>query len=345
MRRVVVANATTADVARCASMATVAATVSSSSYSEPMLELAATAITAGFPCLVVQPFHEFPELHRPEILPLPLPEQPLLPRAMWCSMNWTGAIRPDGGKVSWGWHGWRRSHLYRVRMWAAVLSRGFDMLAVDLDWRFAGPSPLPAIHELRAKSGAQLDVLGWWDGPTERLLNVGLMWVRSSQEAISLVHRVLNRTFAGWEQGLFTEELQFGFENITCCHSNVFMLDWFRRSMKDHKGKASSANVRARFEREGLPECAAHDELLPEGKAPPATTRFVWNGNPQPGAGWDPHIFNHLPLFNRSWGRCTVPRDSSCGHAAVALKEQLVRPNGSRLAAAAYTQGTCCRAT
>jgi hypothetical protein len=136
-----------------------------------MLELAGTATAAGFRCLVVQPYDDFEELHnRPDIAPLPLPNEPLLPRSIWCSPSFTGALSPHGERVDVRWYGWRRSHLYRVRMWVEVLSRGLHLLAVDLDWRFnLGREPmLPQIYALTQQDGTAIDVFSYHDGRRER---------------------------------------------------------------------------------------------------------------------------------------------------------------------------------
>ena len=303
------------DLGACAFSRTVAATVASASYAESMLDLARTARGAGFGCLVVQAYDNFPELRDRDVLPLPLPKrQPLLPRSIWCTSNFTGATRPDGGRAGVGWYGWRRSHLYRTHMWAAVLASGFDLLAVDLDWRFSGPSPVPAIHEMRAEDGRPLDVLAWWDGDKEKMLNVGLMWIRASPAALSLARRVRNRTFAGWEQGIFNEELQFRDESstaLTCCHSRVLMWSWFNQSKKDHfLGKAGG--LKRRLQLEGAPACAARG-ALPPAEAPPNASLFRWNA---PDESWTARDYN--TLRTRRWGRCTGRRDNTCGGAAAA---------------------------
>lgn len=291
---------------RCAQLGTVASTVASASYANAMIELAFSAKLAGFPCIAVQPFDEFMELHeRPDlILPLPLPRQPLLPRSIWCSPEFTGARTPGGQAVDNRWYGWRRSHLYRVHMWVQIISRGFHLLAVDLDWRFTPGVPLPEILGLTAADGRPLDVLNWWDGPHERTINVGLMWIRSSSSALALVRHVQNRTWAAWEQGVFNEELQHRYTNLSCCHCNSLMNSWFNRSWKDHKGKATGSLVAARFQRDGQPRCAADGEL-PPGDSPPNASNWNWNSS-----GWLPDAYNWIA--RRYYGRCTGAVDCTC---------------------------------
>lgn len=290
---------------RCSHLGTVAATVASASYAQAMLELAESAKAVGFPCLAVQPYDDFEELHASDvILPLPLPERPLLPRSIWCSSEFTGARSPGGQAVNNGWYGWRRSHLYRVLMWVQIISRGFHLLAVDLDWRFRANLRLPEIMGLTAIDGTPLDVFNWWDGPHERTVNVGLMWIRASLSALALVRKVQNRTFAAWEQGVFNEELQHRYTNLSCCHCNSLANTWFNRSWKDHKGKATASHVAARFEREGQPRCAADDEL-PPGDSPPNASNWNWNVS-----GWLPNSYNWIA--RRYYGRCTGAVDCTC---------------------------------
>lgn len=311
-----------AGVARCAQLGTVASTVASASYANAMMELAESAKTAGFACLAVQPYDDFHALHaKPElIVPLPLPPQPLLPRQIWCSESGlAGARNPSGMKVGIGWYGWRRSHLYRVLMWVNILSRGYHLLAIDLDWRFVAGSWMHEIMRLTSQDGSPMDVLNWWDGPKERTVNVGLMWIRSSPSALALARHVQNRTFAAWEQGLFTEELQFRYTRLSCCHCNTLMNTWFNRSWKDHKGKVTaqtssaakrreaSSLMAARIELEGHPRCTEHE--LPPGDFPPNMSRWNWNTS-----GWLPHSYNWIA--RRYYGRCTGSSDCTCAYEA-----------------------------
>ena len=287
------------DIARCAQLGTVTATVASASYANAMVELAGTARAAGFPCLVVQPFAEFNELHASSLIEaLPLPERPLLPRQIWCV------------KTS-AWYGWRRSHFYRVRMWVAVIASGFHLLAVDCDWRFFpdGPFPLPELYALLDIPGRPLDVINWWDGPHMKQINVGLMWLRSTPATLSLVRRVHNRTMAGWEQALFNEDLQFRSFDVSCCHCNTLLNSWFNRSWADHRKKTH--DVGERLKREGAVRCAAEDDLLPPAEAPPNTTKFVWNNHTS--QVWHTTgAYNYLAGVH--YGRCTGITDCTCRH-------------------------------
>ena len=118
-------------------------------------------------------------------------------------------------------------------MWHLVLSHGYDLLAVDLDWDFADihgvvlrPASvlLPALRSARsAQTNNPADVVADVDlfAGKSYFLNVGLMWVRSTPSTISLVRRCEARSFGGWEQGVFNEEINWGdsADNITCCYA------------------------------------------------------------------------------------------------------------------------------
>ena len=119
-------------VMRCANLRTVVGTVASGSFAPALLSLAHTAEAVGFACTVVQPFHWFSELRHSALVPLPVPSSPLLPRSAWCT-NMSAL------------YGWRRSHLYRVRLWRVVLHLHIDLLAVDVDHELSGP-PLVSTH-------------------------------------------------------------------------------------------------------------------------------------------------------------------------------------------------------
>ena len=60
-----------------------------------------------------------------------------------------------------------------------------------------------------------------WDGPGSRYLNVGIMWVRSTNGTRELSRRAENRSWVGWEQQVFNEELNFREElaSVRCCHT------------------------------------------------------------------------------------------------------------------------------
>ena len=103
---------------RCAVQNTVVGTVASASFLPGMTTLAASAHAVGFPCIVVQPFDWFDGLNHEQVVSLPVATPPLLPRSGYC--------KPEQRAE----YGWRRSQLYRVRLWRVVarLTRGFTRL-------------------------------------------------------------------------------------------------------------------------------------------------------------------------------------------------------------------------
>ncbi len=70
---------------RCAIENTVIGTVASASFVPGLNTLARSAISVGFPCIVVQPFDWFEQLRAPPFEALLVPSPPLLPRTVWCT--------------------------------------------------------------------------------------------------------------------------------------------------------------------------------------------------------------------------------------------------------------------
>ena len=66
---------------------------------------------------------------------------------------------------------------------------------------------------------------------------VGLMFVRATDATTALARRVENRTWGGWEQGVFNEELSWGLHagrEVGCCHPpRGYGCDLARHFVKD----------------------------------------------------------------------------------------------------------------
>jgi hypothetical protein len=146
----------------CAVHNTVVGTVVSASFLGGLLVLRDSAVALGFPCVVVQPFDWFDALkHTARLSVLPAPAPPLLPRSLWC--------RERSFE-----YGWRRSQLYRTRLWRVVLEAGLDLLAMDCDHSLhVSPHAfLRAVHapptppKMGGKGGGSVraDVVAVWDG-------------------------------------------------------------------------------------------------------------------------------------------------------------------------------------
>lgn len=118
---------------RCAVDNTVVGTVASASFAAPLTRFAAAAQSGGgFNCTVVSAFDHFDALGRdPLLYPLPQPRPPLLPSSLWCNASVQAGntlVKRPAPEL----YGWRRSHLYRVRLWRVVLEYGFHLLAIDV---------------------------------------------------------------------------------------------------------------------------------------------------------------------------------------------------------------------
>ena len=116
-----------------------------------------------------------------------------------------------------------------------ILEHGYDLLAIDLDHTFVDlrlvllkppGTLLRALRSTRTLHNRTADVIALHDGKSRMMLNVGLIFIRSTPATISLVQRVEKRSFAAWEQAVFNEELNFGEHSIgtgepdiACCHS------------------------------------------------------------------------------------------------------------------------------
>ena len=276
---------------RCAVNGTVVGSVASTAYLPALLEVARGAREhSGFACVATSmmdtdsPAHEL-------VLPLPRPTMELRPRQMWC-----------GDRQYLDKFGWRRSHFFRVFMWYTVLRTGFDLLAVDCDWRFIG-NPLPAIHFNLGRSAAnsskgRIDVTGWYDGFTEKLINVGLIWVRSTADTIRVARNAINRTNGAWEQAVFNEELAFR-SHVPCCHCSSCLSVYFSRNWTTHNGGKGMRGRAWRKRTERRAEaCDGTNRRGLLAAAPPPRSTYRW-------LAWRADTYNELPLRSRTLGRCT----------------------------------------
>ena len=275
----------------CSINGTIVGSVASTAYFAALLQLAGSASShAGFPCVATMMMDSGLPPHH-QIVPLPGLASNAHPRQAWCQ-----------GKMAKR-HGWRRSHFYRVAMWHMIVGSGFDLLAVDCDWYFTA-NPLPALHhnlgrhatdQRTAIGGPRIDVTGWYDGYTEKLINVGLLWVRSTHATVQLMQDVQNRTAGSWEQAMFNEELSFR-SNAPCCHCSSCLSVYFARNWTIHTGGKASRKVY-----ETAPDvCASGDDWPPAASPPPKST-YRWP------SVWNPREYNNLPISSRTLGRCTGP--------------------------------------
>ena len=295
---------------RCAIDNTVIGTVASASFLPGLHALANSAHALGFRCVVVQAFDWFDGLKHVRFSPLPIPEPPLLPRPHWCTEKMS--IR----------HGWRRSQLYRSRMWRAVLEMGLDLLALDLDWNLGNVPPLrllrmafaPAQRSTaeqpptpQAARRATADVVAVWDGPNNRYLNVGNMWVRSTMATIELARRSENRSFTGWEQQVFNEELNFNPEllSVRCCHTVCLKRIMNTTKISVPKNDKQGLEERVHVEGRTLQRCS---NSQPPTLLPPSLSRESWANAWDPTGVYEANTSKHA--VHRKYGRCNLPENA-----------------------------------
>lgn len=202
-------------------------------------------------------------------------------------------------------HGWRRSHLYRVRLWRVVLEHGMDLLAIDLDWNIVA-NPLP---HLRAARPPPADVVAIRD--SRGYLNVGNMWIRSTDATRAMATVVENRTWVAWEQQVFNEELNFNarFAGVTCCHTACLGKTAVKATKSQQKDLPSKdANGRkARVEVDGVERCTDLRGRL-RAQPPPEGSKEPWVGS------WLEEVFNtRQNTKERPVGRCNAI-SNSCPH-------------------------------
>ena len=291
----------------CAVQNTVVGTVASLSFLPGLMQLASTAAAVGFPCIVVQPFDWFDALRDERLVPLEVPSPPLLPRTVWCNEP---SMRHQ--------YGWRRSQLYRARLWRVVLERNLDLLAMDLDHQMAVTMPLPLLRSVHAppekvshlaippasKRAAPADVVAVWDGPGSRYLNVGIMWVRSTVGTRELARRSENRSFVGWEQQVFNEELNFNPDlvGVRCCHTICLKRITTASGASKRLPAKSDSGTSMRQHSEGRDRC---DDNAPSAAAPPAGSTEPW------AAFWTPNadVLRSKHSIHRKYGRCNHPEN------------------------------------
>ena len=287
----------------CAVQNTVVGTVASASYAVGMQSLARSAREVGFLCIVVMPFDWFDDLRHDLIVALPIVSPPLRPRTLWCN----GPLQNQ--------YGWRRSQLYRARLWRVILHMRLDLLALDLDHQIGRFNPVPVLRTTFAPaespafhmhSGPEAslrpghaDVIAVWDGPAGKYLNVGIMWVRSTESTRTLSLRSENRSFAGWEQEIFNEEVNYNeeFSGVRCCHSMCFKrLFTASKVVKALPGKTSKGGA-ARTRAEGIDRCTDNQPLA---AYPPRGSSEAWVGKWQPSG----ETLRSKHSSNRKYGRC-----------------------------------------
>ena len=297
--------------AACAVENTVLAAVANGKYGARLTRYAELAAKVGFACVAAQAMDaEVAALTSPALRVLPPPPQPLLPEPQYCNARWAK-------------HGWRSAQLHKMLLWRIVLAAGYDLLALDLDWRLDA-SPVPQLHALREvvgkdRQGRRADVIAMYDGPRYKVLNIGTIWLRNTPDVRALVEVVANRTLLGWDQLIFSEELNFNsaFSSIPCCHTRCFRavatklpeINTADRRAQAHEAMGQAVGAaRPAAARHG-PACEArapHSAL-----GPPTGTRFKWSHY----GGWSESRFNMMSENHVRFGRCTLSSGVCAGEA------------------------------
>ena len=131
--------------------------------------------------------------------------------------------------------GWRLHHFLQPSLLVLLLSSGYGVFSVDADWRMVHPLPFQFL--------AGHDVVGLQDhAPSGHYLNIGLMYVRSTNATRFAWRRIANRSHLGWDQSIANEELAAS--RASCCSSNAWLLKAFKQNKKIHAYKNSSVGNR-----------------------------------------------------------------------------------------------------
>ena len=109
----------------------------------------------------------------------------------------------------------------------------------------------------------RVDLAAMHDGPNSLQLNIGLLWVRSTESTRARAERVVNRTWGSWDQYVFNEELSTTAE-IGCCHSQCM------KSIVDESGDMVQQSSRGAASRS---RCQAHSQIIEPCKS---QLEFVW---------------------------------------------------------------------
>ena len=312
-------------LAGCSLNGTIIGTVISASYSVALQTLAISAMHLGFACVAVQPMYPGfpwaqPVLKQNTTLFQVLPDPPkeYLPRELWCQANYSSR------------YGWRRVHSYKMHMWVSVLSNGYDLFSMDADWSLVGNpfAILRASHHLieadRPNSSYSFErtkfdtqpadfVALLHDGYNRRQLNIGVVFIRSSQRTINFARTVFNRSFAAQDQVIVNEELNFGHHNVSCCFSFVVAPSSYSQPLAkgcdafQYLTKDPSTHVLKNKELKSVNEsrmCATQAQTAPASR-PPVGSAVKWSSN------WNAAADN-VRRGTMHYGRCTK-LDNRCG--------------------------------
>jgi hypothetical protein len=139
---------------------------------------------------------------------------------------------PIGKKYCNNMAGWRLHSFLNPTLIVYLLSQGHNVFSVDADWKMVRPlSALP-----------NYDVVALQDhAPNGHYLNVGLMYIRSTNTSIVTWRRIANRSHSAWDQSIANEEIAAS--AASCCSWNSDLNMSFIKDIRIHNHKNSTTHA------------------------------------------------------------------------------------------------------
>mmetsp|Transcript_5070 Transcript_5070/g.11890 ORF Transcript_5070/g.11890 Transcript_5070/m.11890 type:complete len:528 (-) Transcript_5070:14-1597(-) len=190
----------TRSIQDCVMDNTVVVTAISVNYEEHVSNALESVLYTGFPCHVVIMQDGFSSHLSDKVLQVGLLSSYLLPDSRFCTTY----------RTHWGW---RRTQLYKTWAFHLVIQRGFDVLLLDVD-RQIPPGILPFIRK------SHHDIVAISDNGA--YLNFGMQWTRSGELTKRIAQRAWNRTWHGWDQYVWNEEIESTKYFLRCCKWGEF---------------------------------------------------------------------------------------------------------------------------
>eukprot|EP00966_Prymnesium_polylepis_P314422 7265576-Prymnesium_polylepis.1 len=133
--------------------------------------------------------------------------------------------------------GWRKSHILRAGLLSVILNSGHDCLMADSDWQPTG-AIAPVLIRLNQLSWDVSAIPDDWTNGCYRLMNIGLMWVRSTSATRGIAWRYANRTFVAWDQMILNQELEVA-SSVRCCASHHILQGKFAKGLLQSNNDAA----------------------------------------------------------------------------------------------------------
>jgi hypothetical protein len=195
--------------------------------------------------------------------------------------------------------GWRQASVLKTQLLEHILQRSYDALIVDADWRVKPAGTIAPVllrlNSLKWDMVAPSDVLKLG----HRLMNVGLMWMRSSSAMRQIVSRSANRSYAAWDQLIVNQEVE-SYAAIRCCDDNVHHM---LQRVFYHQNKSSEFGNGAKFKNMSQETCSALRPALMALPPPNCTGHCA-----SIFAKWNPWYYN-APAHRMSSKCVNVPCD------------------------------------